>query len=65
MMLYRGERCFLAVVFLWSGIAKLLDPVFFGVLIAAYGMIPESWVMPAAILLSSIEVITGAGLILT
>ena len=64
MLLYRGLRCFLAAVFIWSGITKLLDPVTFGVLINAYGLIPEPWVMPAAVLLSSLEVIAGAGLIL-
>ena len=64
MLFYRGVRYFLAAVFLWSGITKLLDPVSFGVLIDAYGLIPKTWVMPAAILLSSLEVIAGAGLIL-
>lgn len=63
MLLYRGVRYCLAAVFLWSGITKLLDPVSFGVLIDAYGLIPESWVMPAALLLSCLEVIAGAGLV--
>ncbi len=64
MLFYQGVRYLLAAVFLWSGITKLLDPVSFGVLIDAYGLIPKTWVMPAAILLSSLEVIAGAGLIL-
>jgi uncharacterized membrane protein YphA (DoxX/SURF4 family) len=64
MPLYRAVRYLLAAVFLWSGITKLLDPVSFGVLIDAYGLIPGTWVMPAAILLSSLEVIAGAGLVL-
>ncbi len=64
MMLYRGARYFLAVVFLWSGITKLLDPVSFSVLIDAYGLIPKAWVIPSAILLSSLEVIAGAGIFL-
>ena len=63
MLIYRGVRYFLAAVFLWSGITKLLDPVSFGILIDAYGLIPKSWVIPAAILLSSLEIISGAGLI--
>ncbi len=63
MLIYRGVRYFLAAVFLWSGITKLLDPVSFGVLIEAYGLIPKTWVMPAAILLASLEIIAGAGLI--
>ena len=63
MLFYRGARYCIAAVFLWSGITKLLDPVSFGVLIDAYGLIPKTWVMPAAILLSSLEIIAGAGLI--
>ena len=62
-MFYRWVRFFLAAVFLWSGITKLLDPVLFAVLIDAYGLIPKTWVMPAAILLSSLETIAGAGLV--
>jgi uncharacterized membrane protein YphA (DoxX/SURF4 family) len=64
MLIYRGVRYCLAAVFLWSGISKLLDPVSFAVLIDAYGLIPETWVMPTALLLSSLEVIAGAGLVL-
>jgi uncharacterized membrane protein YphA (DoxX/SURF4 family) len=64
MLFYRCVRYCLAAVFLWSGISKLLDPVSFGVLIDAYGLIPKTWVIPSAILLSSIEVIAGAGLFL-
>jgi len=64
MLFYRGIRFCLAAVFLWSGITKFLDPVSFGVLIDAYGLIPKTWVMPAAILLSSLEIIAGAGLIM-
>ena len=63
MLFYRGVRYLLAAVFLWSGITKLLDPVSFGVLIEAFGLIPKTWVMPVAIMLSSLEVIVGAGLI--
>ena len=64
MLFYRGIRYCLAAMFLWSGISKLLDPVSFGVLIDAYGLVPKSWVMPAAILLSCIEVFASAGLFL-
>ena len=63
MLFYRGVRYLLAAVFLWSGITKLLDPVSFGVLIDAYGLIPKPWIMPVAIMLSSLEAIAGAGLI--
>ena len=63
MLIYRGVRYFLAAVFFWSGITKLLDPVSFGVLIDAYGLIPKTWVMPVAILLSCLEVVAGSGLI--
>jgi uncharacterized membrane protein YphA (DoxX/SURF4 family) len=62
MLFYRGVRYCLAAVFLWSGISKLMDPVSFAVLIDAFGLIPKTWVIPTALLLSSLEVIAGAGL---
>jgi len=56
-------RCLLAAVFLWAGFRKLADPVVFAVLIDAYGLIPESWVMPLAVLLPLFEVAAGLGLL--
>ncbi|MBW2193159.1 MAG: hypothetical protein JRF27_05150, partial [Deltaproteobacteria bacterium] len=41
---YRTIRIILGAVFVWSGTAKLLNPVSFTVIIEAFGMIPESWI---------------------
>jgi uncharacterized membrane protein YphA (DoxX/SURF4 family) len=60
---YRLVRIILAGIFLWSGIAKLMDPKSFAVIIEAYGLIPESWVMPVAVFMPALEVIAALGLI--
>ncbi len=61
--MYRMTRWVLAAVFLYSGIGKLSDPGSFAVIIDAYGLIPETWVMPAAVFLPLIEVIAAVGLV--
>ncbi|MFH1991875.1 MAG: MauE/DoxX family redox-associated membrane protein [Pseudomonadota bacterium] len=61
---YRLVRILLAVIFLWSGIAKLIDSKSFAVIIQAYGLIPESWVMPAAVFLPALEIIAALGLLM-
>jgi uncharacterized membrane protein YphA (DoxX/SURF4 family) len=57
-------RTLLAGVFIWAGLSKLVEPEVFAVLIDAYGLIPDLWVRPAAILLPLLEVIAGLGLLL-
>ncbi len=57
-------RLALAAVFVWSGATKLLDPASFAVIIAAYGLIPESWIMPVSLLLPALELAAGLGLAL-
>lgn len=61
---YRLIRIILAFVFLWSGMAKLLEPRYFAFIIEAYGLIPESWIKPAAVGLPAMEVIAAVGLLL-
>lgn len=61
---YRIIRIILAGIFLWSGIAKLLAPASFAVIIEAFGLIPESWVMPLALVLPALEVIAAVGLLI-
>jgi uncharacterized membrane protein YphA (DoxX/SURF4 family) len=61
---YRLLRMVLGGVFLWSGISKLIDPLSFSLLIEAYGIIPENWVMPVAYGLPVLEVLAGLGLLL-
>lgn len=57
-------RTLLAVVFIWAGLSKLVEPEVFAVLIDAYGLIPDLWVMPTAVLLPLLEVIAGLGLLM-
>jgi len=61
---YRTVRIFLSAVFFVSGVSKLLSPESFAVIIEAYGIIPESWVIPVSIALPALEVILAVGLLL-
>lgn len=54
----------LAAIFLWSGVAKLLAPASFAVIIEAFGLIPESGVMPVAVVLPALEVVAAVGLLM-
>jgi uncharacterized membrane protein YphA (DoxX/SURF4 family) len=60
---YRLIRVGLAAVFLWAGVAKLSDPQSFALVIGAYGLIPESLIMPVAVGLPALEVIAAIGLL--
>lgn len=62
--LYRLLCLVLGCLFLYSGAMKLLDLEVFAVLIDAYGLLPGALVMPAALALSALEVIAGAGILL-
>ncbi len=62
--LYFLVRLAFSVIFFWSGLTKLLDPVSFAVVVDAFGLMPESWVMPAAVGLSILEIAAAAGLLL-
>jgi len=61
---YRMIRIVLAVVFLSSGLSKLLDPTSFAVIIEAFGLIPETWILPVAVILPALEMIAAIGLLL-
>lgn len=61
--IYRLIRWALAGIFLYSGILKLMDPKSFSVIIEAYGLIPDSWTMIAAVFLSVCEVVAALCLI--
>ena len=61
--LYRLIRIVIAILFYWSGVAKLFDPRSFALVIEAYGFIPESMIMPMAICLPVLELITAIGLL--
>lgn len=55
--LYLLTRLITAVIFLWSGIAKMLDPEAFFVTIDAFGLLPEALVHLVVYLLPVLEII--------
>lgn len=61
---YGGIRFLLGSIFLFSGASKLVAPDSFMLVMNAYGLIPEITLMPAAILLASLETIAGIGLMM-
>jgi uncharacterized membrane protein YphA (DoxX/SURF4 family) len=62
--IYNLIRVLLCIIFLWSGISKLLSPKEFAVIIDSYGLAPEAWIMPLAVFLPLLEIIFGLGLLL-
>ena len=63
-LIYHLIRVLLGVVFLWSGISKLMDPTEFAVIINGYGLMPDAWILPLAIVLPLLEMVFGLGLLL-
>ena len=61
--LYKILRWGLAGVFIYAGSTKLLEPKTFAILIEAYGIVPESLLMPMSIALPVLEVAAGIGLL--
>lgn len=64
LLIYHLIRVLISVIFLWSGISKLMDPTEFAVVIDAYGLIPEVWILPLATSLPLLEMVFGLGLLL-
>ena len=63
-LIYPLIRVLLSIIFLWSGISKLIDPTQFAVIIDAYGLMPDAWILPLAVIFPLLEVILGLGLLL-
>ena len=63
-LIYHLIRVSLSVIFLWSGISKLIDPTEFAVIIDVYGLIPDAWILPMTIVLPFLEMVFGLGLLL-
>jgi len=61
--IYKLTRWILGSVFIYAGSTKLLEPKTFTVLIEAYGIVPESLLIPVAIALPALEVAAGIGLL--
>jgi uncharacterized membrane protein YphA (DoxX/SURF4 family) len=52
-------RLLLALVFIYAGVAKLIDHQYFPVAIARYQILPHSLVLPMALYLPWLEIVTG------
>ncbi len=63
-LIYHLIRVLLSVIFLWSGISKLMEPTEFVVIIDGYGLMPDAWILPLAIALPLLEMVFGLGLLL-
>ena len=63
-LIYHLIRVLLSVIFMWSGISKLMEPAEFAVIIDAYGLIPDACILPIAIVLPLLEMVFGLGLLL-
>lgn len=61
---YFALRLALAAVFIYAGIAKLMEVRAFAGLISEYGLLPRFMLAPVAIMLPVAEIIAGLGLIL-
>ena len=61
--IYNLLRWSLGAVFIYSGIAKLMAPETFSVLIEAYGLVPDGLLLPVAIGLAALELVAGLGLL--
>jgi uncharacterized membrane protein YphA (DoxX/SURF4 family) len=63
-LLYRAVRWIIALVFIYAGGVKMMDPEAFAVIIGDYGLIPESLSLPLAVGLPVLEIAAGLGLLL-
>lgn len=61
--IYRLFRWVIGGIFIYAGGTKLMAPEVFAVLIEAYGILPESLLMPVAVVLPVVEVAAGVGLL--
>ena len=61
--IYKLSRWALGGIFIYAGSIKLLEPELFAVLIEAYGIVPESMLIPLALALPALEVTAGIGLL--
>jgi uncharacterized membrane protein YphA (DoxX/SURF4 family) len=60
--IYFVLRILFAVVFLYSGISKLLSPADFALVISGYGILPDAIIPFAAITIPVVEILVAAGL---
>jgi uncharacterized membrane protein YphA (DoxX/SURF4 family) len=60
----RVVRVLYALLFLYAGVNKLLNPEAFATVIDAFGLVPDILIMPVAVVLPVIEILAAIGLIL-
>jgi uncharacterized membrane protein YphA (DoxX/SURF4 family) len=60
---YRVFRTILGLIFIWSGVSKLLSPEDFAAIISAYGLVSEKLVYPVAVGLPVLEFAAGVSLL--
>ena len=60
---YRLVRVSLGIIFVWAGLAKLLDVESFANIISAYDLVPENLLVPVAFGLPAAELVAGLCLI--
>ena len=56
---YRTLRWAIALIFLYSGFLKLLDPQSFAVIIDAFGIVPENVSASIAVILPIVEILAA------
>jgi len=61
--LYRGSRIALAVVFIYGGVIKLMDPHAFARTLSAYDLLPDPLLPVVAIGLPAVEFLAGLALV--
>jgi uncharacterized membrane protein YphA (DoxX/SURF4 family) len=61
---YRVVRIGLAVLFIYGGVVKLIDPKAFARTISGYGLVPEMFLPLVAVGLPVMETVAGIGLLL-
>lgn len=59
----RLGRLIIALIFLYAAVPKLLNVTDFSAVIAAYGMLPEILLLPAAVLIPLFEIVLAFGLL--
>lgn len=56
-------RWVIAGIFIYSGTVKLVDPSRFAEIISGFGLLPDALIYPFALLLPTIELVAGIGLV--
>jgi uncharacterized membrane protein YphA (DoxX/SURF4 family) len=60
---YRGVRVIIALIFMWAGVVKILDPDSFAIILEAFDLLPYTWIMPVAVGLPVLEILAAVGLL--